>query len=658
MKSFLKFKLVFSLIFLFAINILNAQDISYMDGTLSYEKKGDHYYSLKTYLKAKDFYIRALNNNQNNSNIELKLARSYVELNDQENAKLYYEKVAKSSELTTQDILNYAEALASSGNYQEALKWYKIYQEKHPDDKRVANKLEGIKHINRFSENSGIYEVNLADFNSEYTDFATEFYKGETIFVSNRGKKKPFQLIDARDESAFLDVYQLKNGITSKIKSINTKLHDGPLTFFDSGKKVMITMSQNSSEGLLKKIKDVRLKMVIYKETANGWEYERDFPYNNKLYSVGYPSYDEINHILYFSSDMDGGKGSADIYSSIYKDGLWSTPKNLEFINTEGDELFPFISNENELYFTSNGMAGLGGLDIYKTTLYDSKQQIYNLGYPLNTKNDDFGLVLDATGKKGFISSNRENGKGGDDIYMLTVNSTNITFILKDASTQEELEGKFTIIDNETSSEKDFILVDNKAMLEAVNGKTYTITGSKEGYTSSEVVFNSKESEAAAVKNINITKNEDLARIRINNLSGTVTFHITQNGLEKIGNDDVSNGNEYIEINNIHFEFDKNSIESESELEKVVKLLLDYKNLKIEVIAYCDIFGSVNYNDQLSQKRAQSIMNYLLKNKIGTDRITTTALGKRKLLHKCDTDQECGENEHYENRRVEFILYY
>lgn len=636
------------------VNTLKGQDIPYMDGTLSYEKKADSYYDQMAYTKAEKSYKKALVKSPGSPELNLKLARCYTQLNDMQNAKKHYGNAINSDNATTADVLNYADALASSGDYENAAKWYEKYKKDHPGESRVNYKLEGIQQLNKFYEDTGIYEVEPVDFNSENTDFATAFYDEQTWFVSNREKAGLFQVIDGRDENAFLDIYYIEEGKISKFETKN-KLHKGSITFFDSGNRALITVSQTGNGGFLKRSDVVKLKIMIYKKTSNGWQYESDFPYNSSDYSIGYPSYDEKNQILYFAGDIPGGKGGADIYTSVFENGNWSIPKNLSNINTEGDEIFPFISDNDELYFTSNGRGGLGGLDIYKTNVDQVKNNIINLKAPVNTPADDFGLILDNTRKNGYINSNRANGMGSDDIYKLIVNGTRVQFRLVDKITGDSLEGKFTITDEKTGDKISFMLIDNNAVLDAVADRNYIVVGEKEGYIKSEVDFNRTENPEELV-DIPMTKNELITRVRINNLTEKLFYEITKNGFTTLEDNNLESSSMNVEINNAYFSFDEDKIESTIELDKIAKLLLQFENLNLKIIAYCDTFGSNNYNDKLAERRANEVRGYLVEKGIESERIQKKAIGKRKLFNNCGQNQKCSDKEHQENRRVEFVL--
>ncbi|UOB19336.1 OmpA family protein [Abyssalbus ytuae] len=635
-------------------SILFAQETAYIDGTFSSEQKGDRYYDLSYYLKAKDFYIKALNKNTDNKSLHLKLARCYIGLGDIQNAKSHYTKSIDAHDATPLDFLNYAESLMTCKEYEEALKWFKVYQLNHPADIRVKNRIEGIQQREKFYRNKEMHKVNPAGFNSDKTDFPIRFYDNKIVFASNRGKPKALQLTDGRDETAFLDLYIMNEGNPVKFEPFNTSLHDGPLTFFDSGNKAVVTTSHKGWGNILKNTEKVNLKMVTYTKTANKWQYEKEFTYNNPSYSVGYPFYDKINHVLYFSSDMPGGRGGADLYTSTFENGEWSVPKNLEIVNTEGDELFPFVSKTGVLYFTSNGWQGLGGFDIYKTNLRQKEIKILNLGFPVNTETDDFALVLDESDEKGYISSNRKGGTGGDDIYLLNINYHPVEFWLSDKTTGELLEGKFTITDNITAKEPEIITEDKKVVLNAVNERAYTVKAEKEGYVSNEIVYHATNNKDTVT--IPLTKDEKLATIVVNNLNGSVVYQVNEEVFRKVDPLSTSNSQPLFEINNLYFNFDSNVIESYEELQKIATLLSQFKHIKIEVITYCDEFGSFAYNDYLAEKRARKIVDYLLKKEISPNRIKVTALGKRQLFNLCKPSP-CGKKEHRENRRAEFILY-
>ncbi|MCK5104231.1 MAG: PD40 domain-containing protein, partial [Cyclobacteriaceae bacterium] len=285
--------------------------------------------------------------------------------------------------------------------------------------KKYAAHLDNLEHLYK---DSSRFHFNPVSFNSESTDFSPAYYKDGLVFVSGRAEhSKEFKW----DESSFLDLYQSAKDSTGNYseptvfyKKLNSRFHEGPISFFTNGKSLVYTRS-NFEKGTVRRSSDGVTKLKLYFtviDKKGNWSKRHPYQYNSDEYSVGHPAISNDGLIMYFISDMPGGYGGTDIYVSKFDGRLWSVPENMgSEVNTKGNEMFPFLHNTDVLYFASNGHGGLGGLDIYKFDL--SSRKLNNIGYPLNSEKDDFGLIMNAEGNQGFMSSNRNSQNGMDNIY-------------------------------------------------------------------------------------------------------------------------------------------------------------------------------------------------------------------------------------------------
>ncbi len=392
--------------------------------------KGDAMFKDLAFEAAIVAYENALKEQPENGEIKIKLAECNHMLNNPDKVVVWYDQ-AKTA-LTTADKkhkLYYAEALSTIGRYDEAVAWYRKFDEANTDDKRPPNKIAGIESKEKFLKNRANVEITEAKFNSKTADFSPAYLNGGVVFVTGRKESGLIKRKFAWDNSNFLELIYAKESEDSGEQEyayvnrrVNSKYHEGPVTFWNDGKQMIFTRN-NFENGKKGTSKDGISKLKLYQaERQSGddtWSSPTALPFNNDEYSVGHPTISSNGSILYFSSDMPGGIGGTDLYTSKLVDGVWQTPENLgPNINTEGNEMFPFLLNDNELYFSSNGREGLGGLDLYGINLekgLDSK--ITNLGAPLNSSYDDFGMAIHDSGIKGYFSSNREGGAGNDDIY-------------------------------------------------------------------------------------------------------------------------------------------------------------------------------------------------------------------------------------------------
>ncbi len=388
-------------------------------------KSGDKQFEKMAFTRALSYYLKAYEKDTSRQEVALKIAESFMKLNDPVKAESWYAKgIENPRKASAENKFHYAEALSSNGKYEEAKKWYLIYSKEVGDEDRVKHKIKGIENQQAFYKNANFVKIAEVSFNSPQADFSPAFYDTTLVFVSSRDLREDDF---AWDDSHYLDLYQVnKNGnIIDKFDDkINSKFHEGPLVFFNRNNKIIFTRNNFLNNKFGKSSKGVnKLKMFYAEKQPDGnWGELIPLPFNSDEYSVGHPAISIDGSVLYFASDMPGGQGGTDLYKSEFKDGQWQKPVNLgSHINTEGEEMFPFLLNDQELYFASNGHEGLGGLDLQGVNLGKGPDaEIVNLGAPINTKLDDFGMIINQDGRSGYFSSNRENGTGNDDIYQFT----------------------------------------------------------------------------------------------------------------------------------------------------------------------------------------------------------------------------------------------
>lgn len=370
-----------------------------------------------------------------NDAIKKKLAECYRMLNDPKNTALWYESIMDNdSIIESDDKYYYAQALSSIGDYSKAKLWFAIYSEGAPGDKRSKKYAAHLDNLEHLYKDSSRFHLDTVNFNSETADFSPAYYKDGLVFVSGRSKRlTKFKW----NESAFFDLYLCAKDSSGNYteptafnKKLNTRYHEGPLSFYNNGKSLVLTRNNFERGNLLKSSDGVtKLKMYFSSIDEDGkWSKSTPFQYNSGEYTVGHPTITEDGLTMYFISDMPGGYGGTDIYVSRYTGEEWGEPQNLgSEVNTEAKEMFPFLHNEDILYFASNGHGGLGGLDILKYDL--SSREVSNIGYPINSEKDDFGLIVNAAGNQGFMASNRNSPYGVDNIYRFEfLPSTNIYY--------------------------------------------------------------------------------------------------------------------------------------------------------------------------------------------------------------------------------------
>jgi outer membrane protein OmpA-like peptidoglycan-associated protein len=396
--------------------------------------------------------------------------------------------------------------LAINKKYQESANQYEKYSMLNPLDKRSASFAEAYEDETILLNKESRVNVAIANFNSGQSDFSPAFYKQGLVFVSNRSYSTAIKRTFEWDQTFFLNLYYIND--TADIKKVNetdtadgkskrrkiyyndddtrftsndtrtmgaisykyvdtsnmfvtpevivnhfskkikTKYHEGPMTFTADQKTIIFTRN-NYNKGRVRKSEDGINKLKLYTAHINDdgvWSNVKPLNINNNEYSVGHPALAAGDTVLYFVSDMPAGYGATDLYKSYWRDGKWSKPENLgPEINTKGKEQFPYIDKQGILYFSSDGHAGIGGLDLFSTSL--AHIQIENMGIPINSSYDDFGITLDETCQNGFISSNRRRGVNDDDIYKMSLQKP-LNFIIHiiDSATQELIAASSVIV--------------------------------------------------------------------------------------------------------------------------------------------------------------------------------------------------------------------
>ena len=355
--------------------------------------------------------------------IKRKLAHAYFNTENFAKTEIYFSEIVNDENRINDDIYNYAAVLLINERYTEAEKWMKVYYENNSSDSRGE----------KFANNAGFYKNLLSDknqfkikninINSEQQDFGTSYFNNKIVYASTKQQTRFINRKWNWNRLPYLNMYtaEKSGGELSEIKAfnglINKKYHDGPATFNESGTLMVFTRNN-----YLNKSQDGVVKLQLYfSELKDGnWQDPTPFLYNSKEYSLGHAALSADGKTMYFASDMPGGFGGVDLYKAELQDnGSWSNLRNLgKNVNTEGNEMFPFIHNDGYLFFSSNGLLGLGGLDIFMTKV---NGEVYskpiNPGFPLNSSKDDFAFIIDSEMKTGYFSSNREGGKGSDDIY-------------------------------------------------------------------------------------------------------------------------------------------------------------------------------------------------------------------------------------------------
>ena len=611
-------------------------------------KEYDNY----AYLRTSEILLDVANNGYRSVDLLQKLGNSFYFNNKMEDAAKWYGELMEMNEpVDAEYYFRYAQALKSVENYTESDKWMKKFHEANKSDLRGRAFASRVDYLSKIEAASRDFEVKNLDINSDKSDFGTIQYKNQIIFASTRGGGKKYQW----NEQPFLDLFSAvkqEDGSYNNVKEfggdINTKYHESTVSFTPDDKAMYFTRN-NYFEGKYKKGEDGVNRLKIYKANKGDydkWENIESIPFNSDNYSVAHPSVNIKGTKLYFASDMPGTLGSSDIFVvDINDDGTLGEPVNLgASVNTEGHETFPFINEVGDLYFSSNGFAGLGGLDVFVIRDFENRLEkgqpltLENVGKPINSSKDDFAYYENLTTEEGFFTSNRDGGKGDDDIYTFKFPECVqvVEGIVKDKDTQEIIPGAtVTLFDGEGKQIDKVVVGDDAAFSFDVEcDKEYLIRVEKETYSSDEKRFTTPNKKQELKLEINLEQDEQ----------------------EIKPGDDLA---KTLDIPIIYFDFDKSNIrpDAEVELQKVIAVLNKYPTMKIDVRSHTDSRATTQYNDALSKRRNKSTIDYIVKKgNISKDRLTGQGYGESQLVNKCSDGVDCTETEHQLNRRSEFII--
>lgn len=627
-------------------------------------KEADEMFDRYAFIDAREVYLEVAEAGYKSENLFKKLGDSYYFNGDLPKSVKWYEELYKLKEgkLEEDYLFRYAMALKSAQRYDESDEMMLEFEKIKGEDSRV-NLFKGERNYLELIElQSGRFSLENIDVNSPLSDFSPTVYQNRLVFASNRETGSSVKRVHEWNKQPYLDLYEvvidsaenISGNVVSLPKIINSKFHESSATFTKDGLTIYFTRNNYNNKKYGKSEEGINF-LKIYKSTRKSltseWSEPKELPFCSDNYSVAHPALNPDESKLYFSSDMPGTLGLSDIFVvDINEDGSFGEPENLgDNINTEGRENFPFISQESELFFSSNGHVGLGGLDVFVSVIKedDGYGEVFNLGRPVNSSKDDFSFIINNDLKKGFFASNRDGGKGEDDIYisnqiqdLITSCKQYIDGKVTDVNSNEILEGVTVELFDENLDKIDSTLTNKDGVYEFTLDcdKKYIVRVSKDEFETSEEML-----EAGS----EFEKNVPLA----------VTIEEGDNlGIEKAGmGDDLS---DLLQLDPIYFDLDKFNIRNDAavELQKVLAVLKKYPSMKIDIRSHSDSRGKDQYNLYLSDKRAKSTAQYLIDNGISASRVSGKGYGETQLMNDCANGVDCTEEEHALNRRSEFII--
>ena len=595
-------------------------------------KKADKHFQRLEYVAAANEYLKLTEGSNASAYVYKQLAESYYQVFNTAEAAKWYAKAVETDQ-DAEIYYRYAQMLKANGNYVESNKQMQKFASLVPNDSRAKAFKENPNYVPRLLDKAKQYNVNTTEVSSDKSDFGPVLYDNTLYFTSARnGARKTY----GWTEEPFLDIYKAdynEDGTISNptpVSGLNSKWHDGPVTISADGNTAYFS-SDSFRESTFQKDKENNLKLgrnSIYRATKIGdtWGNITLLPFNSKEYSCANPSLSRDGKTLYFSSNMPNSIGGVDIWKvAVNQDGSFGTPENLgRKVNTEGNESFPFIADDNKtLYFSSNGRQGLGGLDVFEIDL--NAGEATNMGKPINSEKDDFSFSFNSKKNVGFLASNRN---GNDDIFgAIPVCGVDIVTVVTNAKTGAILSGarvsilddKRNVIATETSN------ANGEVKYRVECDKPYVVQAAKDGFESNTF---------AVAKGKGPTTKVDAA-------------------LQPI---DVIVTPTEIVLKPIYFEYDKSNITQEGafELDKLVQVMKNNDKLVILAKSHTDNRGSDKYNLSLSDRRAKSTVQYIISKGIDASRISGKGMGE--LEPKVDCGDNCTEEQHAQNRRSEFLI--
>jgi len=633
----IKFTLVSVLILLISASLFG-QKQELRDADLAFEGG--------QYAAAVDLYRKAYTETKKKAakaEINYKIAECFRISNNNKQAEIWYLRTIQSGYRDPVAKLQYALALQRNENFEKAKEQFASYmsiRSKDPAGQRGIDECELA--IKWMADPERHVINNMAGLNTQFSDFAPMYYKDGLVFASGRvgvTGNKEYKWTGEK----FVDIFESYPDETGKwsfpypVKgTINTPLNDATCTFYPNGRKMIYTHCFGDKEV------DNVCKLYKTELTAEGWTEQELLPFGNDSVTVGNPSLNADGTKLFFVSNQKGGFGGRDIYVSYYDEATqsWDEPANLgENVNTAGDEMFPYIHTDGKtLFFSSNGHLGMGGMDNFKST-FDGIEwsKAENLKFPLNSGADDFSLILDTTKQSGYFASNRDGGKGNDDLYYYYLPALyfSISGVAKDDSSGKPLAN---VVISLSGSDSSLVALTTdttgKYKFELKANTSYTVSVRRDDY-------------------FGVSATETTIGLRT-----TADKIVRDFALKPMPKEGVE-----IVLPNILYDLNSAALRdtSKASLDDLIKILKDNPTLVIAINAHTDCRASKAYNQDLSQRRAQSVVDYLVENEIDVDRLVAKGYGESKLLNDCECEgnyvkRDCSDDEHQANRRTAFEI--
>ncbi|MCC9165296.1 OmpA family protein [Pontibacter harenae] len=606
-------------------------------GTGRYISKGDKRFGQEQYQRAIEFYKQALPNADNKGELNYKIAEAYRLSNRISEAEPFYQAAISGNFRKEDAYYYYGLALKANGKYEQSLKELQDYIRVGSNNRLKAlaqQEVENYSNLTEILRKNENFEVRpIPGLNTDASEFAPFVLNNELVFSSTRGGKEYMG-----NGEGFLNLYaaaltDTAVGAIRPFEGVNQEeIHEAFATFIDEGRTMVFA---RGNEGSRKGRQNVDLFWSTFRSGA--WTEAKLLNINSPQAWDSSPAFSPDGKTLYFSSNRRGGQGGHDIYKSTLENGRFSTPVNLgPEINTKGNESFVSVGPDGTVYIASDGHPGLGNLDLFR--IEDGKP--INLGKPVNSPGDDFGIYFQDE-YTGYFSSNREGGQGGDDIYAFSRSKRKTVNFFVDGTLYQRREGakqttvsnNVVVLQNEQGQKVDETTTDANGnfTFPLDSASTYSLVSEKQGF------FTARQ----RVTTVGKMPSQDQLPEQENEVRLTAELVLNQIVKERA-----------IVLENIFYDYDKADIRPDAaeELDKLVQILVDNPRISIELSSHTDARGSDAYNQDLSQRRAESAVEYIISKGIDRSRITARGYGEsRPVVRNAQT-----EAQHQRNRRTEF----
>ncbi|MDE6228783.1 MAG: OmpA family protein [Muribaculaceae bacterium] len=599
----MKFKLFSCLLLVAVLSACSGAKLSVADEQM---ERGEFYDASRTYRKVYNRLTKREERTQRGE-VALKMAKCYSRLSQFPRASAAYQNALRYGVGDSTTVLALARSLHAEGKYSQAINYYNDYLALRPDDASAQLGLAGARGAVEAKLDPTRYVVRQHKLmNSRRSDYAPMFGgdDDDRVYYTTTNEKVKGEARSEITGTKKPDIWVMKKNEQGQWEKpepvegeLNTDVEEGVCSFSPDGNTMYLTRARRELNS------STVVEIFTSTRSSASWSAPQKFEITaDTLSSFGHPAVSPSGDWLYFTSDMPGGQGGYDLWRINLKERAGSLENLGEFINTAGNEQYPYFRTDSVLYFASDGHPGMGGLDLFRAEMTPSGGwNVVNMGWPVNSPADDFGITFARGSESGFFSSNRGDARGYDHIYTFELPQLQIWISgwVLDRDEEPVPDAVIRIVGNDGSNQKAIGKADGSFRFPLQRGVSYTMLAGAKGYLNARQEFTSDSAEEDAEYGVDFI----LASI-----------------------------NKPVVVENIFYDFDRATLRPESEeaLNEMARMLLDNPNVTIEMASHTDRKGSDEYNDRLSQRRAQSVIDYLISKGITADRLQPQGYGKRR----------------------------